>query len=245
MQLHSPTNTFPQKWHPRYLLKKTKQKKQSQTFTGSQTLTVNSTATRGFRQEGLPRKRWEGTLVICVEHIFIWAETETHKNPRRGREVICPDSSFTLPRCNTGTNTHKWANVHAWTHINTHSQMHTEMPTHPLPSISREVNRSCHRRNISRECVRMCVWMHKSVNAPSSPARAVFHEKVLLKWFFVTYFLLYQTQTASLWVSGFVSSILVLPCLACLSVAPLHSLKSWAEQMDFTMIFPWCTIYSF
>lgn len=65
----------------------------------------------------------EGTLVICVEHIFIWAETERHRNPRRRREVICPDSSFTLLRCmqthiHTHTNTHIHShekNAHAWT----------------------------------------------------------------------------------------------------------------------------------
>lgn len=81
----------------------------TQTLTLMHSLTLNNTATGGFRQEGLPRKRWEGTLAICVEHIFIWAETERHKNPRRAREVICPDSSFTLPRCNTDTRTHAHA----------------------------------------------------------------------------------------------------------------------------------------
>lgn len=75
----------------------------TQPFTHS--LTMNNTATRGLEQEGLPRKRSEGTLVICVEHIFIWTEIERHKIPRRGREVICPDSSFTLLRSKTHTNT--------------------------------------------------------------------------------------------------------------------------------------------
>lgn len=97
----------------------------TQTLTLTHSLTLNNTATGGFRQEGLPRKRWEGTLAICVEHIFIWAETERHKNPRRAREVICPDSSFTLPRCNTDARTHTHAQTHqqasarAWTRIHT------------------------------------------------------------------------------------------------------------------------------
>lgn len=148
----------------------------TQTLTLTHSLTMNNTATGGFRQEGLPRKRWEGTLAICVEHIFIWAETERHKNPRRAREVICPDSSFTLPRCNTDARarTHKHINrqVRAHEHIHTrahmHAQIHTEMPKPPpLPNTSREVNQSCHHRNVSREVVRLCVcaWMHKLVDA--------------------------------------------------------------------------------
>lgn len=148
----------------------------TQTLTLTHSLTLNNTATGGFRQEGLPRKRWEGTLAICVEHIFIWAETERHKNPRRAREVICPDSSFTLPRCNTDartrtdTSTGKCARMNTYTHMRAHmhAQIHTEMPKPPpLPNTSREVNQSCHHRNVSREVVRLCVcaWMHKLVDA--------------------------------------------------------------------------------
>ena len=35
-------------------------------------------------EQRLPWKRWEGTLVICVEHIIIVAETEKHRKPGRG-----------------------------------------------------------------------------------------------------------------------------------------------------------------
>lgn len=121
----------------------------TQTLTLTHSLTLNNTATGGFRQEGLPRKRWEETLAICVEHIFIWAETERHKNPRRAREVICPDSSFTLPRCNTDARTrmHRHINrrVRAHEHVYTHARSHARADTYrdaKTPTPSEHIKRS-------------------------------------------------------------------------------------------------------
>lgn len=210
---------------------------------------MNNTATGGFRQEGLPRKRWEGTLVICVEHIFIWAETERHKNPRRGREVICPDSSFTLPRCNTDTHTqtHKRKNAHAWTQPDTHRYRDTEPPS--PPNTSGEVNHSCRHRNVSRGvcvCVDiLCVGAQVSGCCEWPCMCTVSWEKYFLNYSFWLFCLFCRNQTASLWVSCFVSLLRHFGVVLLGVSAPLHSFKTEQSQWRRWMAFPGCKMCGF
>lgn len=73
------------------------------------------------------------------------------------REVICPDGSFTLPRCNTDTHkTHKQTNAHAWTQSHTHTHAPHTLTHHHPQSTSREVNHSCHHMSAGGS---VCVWM--------------------------------------------------------------------------------------